>query len=182
MVPNVSTTIYGSSSITLKAIKQWNELQNFVKTDIFSPEMTYFKLLKSIKTYIENQQTKSSNYYYNTFSIKLTPHLLLIKILHCFGMYISPLYHSLVIICLFIYSYIFYHYHYYLFVFLFLFSFFFVLFFSINCFYLFNYLFFSSSFLLPFIGLAYCVSTTIQVFLLASKFNINIKYSIKNII
>ena len=109
---------------------------------IFSPEVTYSKLLKSIKTYIENQQTKSSNYYYNTFSIKLTPHLLLIKILHCFGMYISPLYHSLVIICLFIYSYIFYHYHYYLFVFLFLFSFFFVLFFSINCFYLFNYLFF----------------------------------------
>ena len=97
-------------------------------------------------------------------------------------MCISPLYHSLVIICLFIYSYIFYHYHYYLFVFLFLFSFFFVLFFSINCFYLFNYLFFSSSFLLLFIGLAYCVSTTIQVFLLASKFNINIKYSIKNII
>ena len=53
-VPNVNTT-YGLNSITLKAIKQWNELQNFVKTDIFSPEMTYSKLLKSIKTYIEKQ-------------------------------------------------------------------------------------------------------------------------------
>ena len=55
IVPNVNTTIYGSNSVTLKAIKQWNELQNFLKTDIFSPEMTYSKLLNSIKTYIENQ-------------------------------------------------------------------------------------------------------------------------------
>ena len=39
----------------LKAIKQWNELKNFVKTDMFSPEMTYSKLLNSIKAYIENQ-------------------------------------------------------------------------------------------------------------------------------
>ena len=53
--PNVNTTRYGSNSITLKAIKQWNELQNFVKTDISSPEMTYSKLLKSQKTYIEKQ-------------------------------------------------------------------------------------------------------------------------------
>ena len=55
IVPNVNTIIYGSNSITLKAIKQWNELQNFIRTDIFSPEMTSFKLLKSIKTYIEKQ-------------------------------------------------------------------------------------------------------------------------------
>ena len=56
IVPNVNTTIYESNSITLKAIKQWNnKLQNFIKTDIFSSEMTYSELLKSIKTYIENQ-------------------------------------------------------------------------------------------------------------------------------
>ena len=55
IVPNVNTNRYGSNSITLKAIKQWNELQNFVKKAIFSPETTYSKLLKSIKIYNENQ-------------------------------------------------------------------------------------------------------------------------------
>ena len=49
IVPNINTTRYGSNSITLKAIKQWNEMQNFVKTDILSQEMTYFKLLKIYK-------------------------------------------------------------------------------------------------------------------------------------
>ena len=111
---------------------------------------------------------------------------MLIKLLHCFGMYISPLNNSLVITCLFIYSCNFYYYYcYYLLVYLFLFSFFFVLFiffiFSTNCFYLFSYLFFSLSFLLFFIGLPYCVCTDVQVFLLANKFNI-FKYSTKNII
>ena len=117
----------GHPAITLKAIKQWNELQNFVKTDIFSPEMTYSKLLKSIKTYIEKQWTKNSNYYYNTCSVKLTPHLLLVKLQHCFGIYISPLYHSSIIVYLFIhalfiiycycccYYYYYYYYYYYLF-------------------------------------------------------------------
>ena len=55
IVPNVSTTIYESNSITLKAIKQWNKQQKFIKTDIFSSEMTYSEFLISIKTYIENQ-------------------------------------------------------------------------------------------------------------------------------
>ena len=55
IVPSVNTSVYGSNSITLKAIKESNEMQNFVKADTFSPEMTYSKLLKSLKTYIENQ-------------------------------------------------------------------------------------------------------------------------------
>ena len=171
----------GHTAITLKAIKQWNELQNFVKTDAFSPEMTYSKLIKSIKSYIEKQYTKYSNYYYNTCSVKLTPHLLLVKLQHRFGIYISPLYHSAVIVYLLIHAlfiiychccYYYYYYYYYLFTSFFSpFSLFF-LFFSINCFYLFIYFF--SFFFFFFIGLAYCVSTAIQVFLLASEFNINI--------
>ena len=99
-------------------------------------------------------------------------------------MYVAPIYRSLVINYLFIYSYLF------IFIiiivyssssFFSLFSFFF---FSllIDCFNLFNYQFFLPLFLFLFIGLAYCVSTAIQVFLLARKFNINIKYSTKNII
>ena len=98
--PNINTTIYGSNStMTLKAIKQWNELQNFVKTDFFSPEMTYILLFQTLKvksinvglkpSYIENQWTKNSNYFYyhNTFSVKLTSHLLLIKLLHAMFWY-----------------------------------------------------------------------------------------------
>ena len=149
----------GHPAITLKAIKQWNELQNFVKTDIFSPEMTYSKLLKSIKTYIEKQWTKNSNYYYNTCSVKLTPHLLLVKLQHCFGIYISPLYHSSIIVYLFIhalfiiYCYCCYYYYYYLFTYFFSpFSLFFI-FFSINCFYLFIYFFFLFLFFLYRFGL-----------------------------
>ena len=29
--------------------KQWNEIQNFIKTDIYSPKMTYSKFLKSVE-------------------------------------------------------------------------------------------------------------------------------------
>ena len=47
IVPNVNITRYRSNSIKLKAVKQWNELQNFAKRDIFPPEMTYSKLLNS---------------------------------------------------------------------------------------------------------------------------------------
>ena len=77
-------------------------------------------------------------------------------------MYVSPLYHLLVIYYLLIYLFI-----YFLllsllllFICLPLFSLFLCSFFSINCFYLFD--FFSSSFLFLFIGFA-CVSTAIQV-------------------
>ena len=119
-VANVNTTIYGSNSISLKAIKQWNELQNFVKTYLFSTND-------------------------NTSSVKLTP---LIKLLYGFGMYISPLYHSLVIICIYscmFYYYCYYYYYYYLFTSFFslflLFFFYFFIFFLISCFYLFIYFF-----------------------------------------
>ena len=49
--------------------------------------------MQVFKTYIENQQTKNSNYFYyhNTFSVKLTPHLLLMKLLHALFWY-SQLY------------------------------------------------------------------------------------------
>ena len=123
-VANVNTTIYGSNSISLKAIKQWNELQNFVKTYLFSTND-------------------------NTSSVKLTP---LIKLLYGFGMYISPLYHSLVIICIYscmFYYYCYYYYYYYYYYYLFtsffslflLFFFYFFIFFLISCFYLFIYFF-----------------------------------------
>ena len=39
---------------TLKAIKQWNEMQNFIKIDIYSPKMTYSNFLKSVE--IESEQ------------------------------------------------------------------------------------------------------------------------------
>ena len=44
------------NSITLKAKKQWNEVQNFIKIDIHSPKMTCSKFLKSLENYIKNEQ------------------------------------------------------------------------------------------------------------------------------
>ena len=44
------------NSIALKAIKQWYEIQNFIKIDIYSSKMTYFKFLKSVENYIESEQ------------------------------------------------------------------------------------------------------------------------------
>ena len=51
-VPNAKTISYGSNSITLKAIKLWNKVQKFINIDIYSPEMTYPKFLKSVLKYI----------------------------------------------------------------------------------------------------------------------------------
>ena len=56
ILPNVKTTSYGSNSIPLKAIKQWNEIQNFIQIDIYSPKMTYSKFLKSVENYIKSEQ------------------------------------------------------------------------------------------------------------------------------
>ena len=56
ILSQVKTISYGSNSITLKATKQWNEIQNFIKIDIYSPKMTYSKFLKSVKNYIEGEQ------------------------------------------------------------------------------------------------------------------------------
>ena len=46
----------GLNSITLKAMQQWNEIQNFIKTDIYSPKMTCSKFLKSVENYAESEQ------------------------------------------------------------------------------------------------------------------------------
>ena len=57
-VPNANMTSYGSNSITLKAIKQWNKVQKFINIDIYhlySSEITYSKFLKSVLKYIESQ-------------------------------------------------------------------------------------------------------------------------------
>ena len=54
-MPNANATSYGSNFITLKAIKQWNEVQKFIDIDIYSPEMTYPKFLKSVLKHIETQ-------------------------------------------------------------------------------------------------------------------------------
>ena len=48
ILPKVKSITYGLNSITLKAIKQSNEIQNFVKIDIYPPKMTYSKFLKSV--------------------------------------------------------------------------------------------------------------------------------------
>ena len=40
MLPNVKTASYGSNYITLKAINQQNEIENFIKIDIYFPKMT----------------------------------------------------------------------------------------------------------------------------------------------
>ena len=49
ILPKAKTTSWGSNSTTLKAIKQWNKIQNFIKIDIFSPKMTYYKFLNSVE-------------------------------------------------------------------------------------------------------------------------------------
>ena len=55
ILPKVKTISYGSNSITLKAIKQWNEIKNFIKTDVYSHKMTDSKFLKSVENYIESE-------------------------------------------------------------------------------------------------------------------------------
>ena len=123
-----------------------------------------------------------TNYYHNTTyfcSINTT----VIKLLHRLGRYVYLSTLSLIsyylFIYLFIYRFILFIYYIYSFSSFFLFFLSSSSFFSIN-FYLFNYLYFLPLFLFFFIGLAYCFSTAIQVFLRARKFNINLKYSTKN--
>ena len=55
-MPNVKTTRYGSNSVTLKAIKQLNEIQNFIKIDIYFAKVNYSKFLKSVENYIKGEQ------------------------------------------------------------------------------------------------------------------------------
>ena len=51
----VNTNYYGSNSITLKAIKEWNEAQDSLKIDLDDPEITSSKFLRLIKEHIINQ-------------------------------------------------------------------------------------------------------------------------------
>ena len=58
LTPLDNITSYGSNSVTLimlNTIKQWNEIHNFKNLVIYSLEMTYSKILKSVKYYIESQ-------------------------------------------------------------------------------------------------------------------------------
>ena len=56
ILPNIKTTSYGFTSITLKPIKQWNEILNFIKIDTYSSIMTYSKFLKFIENYIRSNE------------------------------------------------------------------------------------------------------------------------------
>ena len=53
----VKSTSYGSNSITLKTVKQRNEIQVFSKIDIYSPKMTYSNFQKSVENYIKSEQS-----------------------------------------------------------------------------------------------------------------------------
>ena len=54
-VPIVNSNYYESNSITLKAIKQWNEVQDSLYIDLDDPEFTSSKFLRLIKEHITNQ-------------------------------------------------------------------------------------------------------------------------------
>ena len=48
---------------TLKAIKQWNEIQNFIKIGIYSTKKTNFKFLKSVDKVIKSNNRHGSILY-----------------------------------------------------------------------------------------------------------------------
>ena len=51
----VNINYYGSNSITFKAIKQWNEVQDTLETDLEDPEITSSNFLRLVKEHITNQ-------------------------------------------------------------------------------------------------------------------------------
>ena len=53
ILPKVKAITYAMAQILLhwKLIKQWNEIQNFIKIDIYSFKMTYSKFLKSVENH-----------------------------------------------------------------------------------------------------------------------------------
>ena len=51
----VNTDYYGSNLITLKAIRQWNEVQDSLSIDLDDPEITSFKFFRLIKEHVTNQ-------------------------------------------------------------------------------------------------------------------------------
>ena len=54
-VPIVNPNYYGSNSITLKAIKQWNKVQDGLKIDLDDSEITSSNFLMLIKEHITSQ-------------------------------------------------------------------------------------------------------------------------------
>ena len=55
-VPIVKTTTYGSNSITIKAIKHWNEIQNSLSIDLNSQDTTRAKFVEAMKMFLENDE------------------------------------------------------------------------------------------------------------------------------
>ena len=55
VLPPVMVLILLHSHCYTEAIKQWNEIQNFMKIDIYFPKMTYSKFLKSVENYIKSK-------------------------------------------------------------------------------------------------------------------------------
>ena len=55
-VPIVKITTYGSNSITIKAIKHWNEIQNSLSIDLNSQDTTRTKFVEAMKMFLENDE------------------------------------------------------------------------------------------------------------------------------
>ena len=55
VLPPVMVLILLHSHCYTEAIRQWNEIQNFMKIDIYFPKMTYSKFLKSVENYIKSK-------------------------------------------------------------------------------------------------------------------------------
>ena len=51
----VNTNYYGSNLMTLKAIRQVNEVQDSLTNDLDDPEITSFKFFRLIKKHVTNQ-------------------------------------------------------------------------------------------------------------------------------
>ena len=58
-IPTIKTTKYGSYSLTLKAIKQWNTIQNSLKFDTNHPGLTRPKFQNLIINYINSLWSKT---------------------------------------------------------------------------------------------------------------------------
>ena len=56
MSQNLQKVAFFNNMSHWKAIKQWGEIQYFIKFDIYSPKMTYSEVLKSTENYIESGQ------------------------------------------------------------------------------------------------------------------------------
>ena len=66
ILSKIKSITYGSNSVTLKAIKQWNEIQNFVKIDIYSPYIS--KICRKLywKWTVSNKHKSYAIYYHES--------------------------------------------------------------------------------------------------------------------